>query len=50
VPRLDFIIETEKAICYALETAEQEGRAVLGTGSFYMAAEIRNYLSASISG
>ena len=42
-PKIHFIAETPTAIKSAIELARTEGRPVLGTGSFYMAAEIRNY-------
>ncbi|GHV74537.1 bifunctional folylpolyglutamate synthase/dihydrofolate synthase [Spirochaetia bacterium] len=41
VPELLFIPETVKAIDYALEERRKAGLPVLGTGSFYLAAEIR---------
>jgi dihydrofolate synthase/folylpolyglutamate synthase len=41
VPELLFIPETEKAIHQALEESRTMGLPVLGTGSFYLAAEIR---------
>ncbi|AEF86447.1 tetrahydrofolate synthase [Treponema primitia ZAS-2] len=40
-PELLFIPETEKAIQYILTESRKAGLPVLGTGSFYLAAEIR---------
>jgi dihydrofolate synthase/folylpolyglutamate synthase len=41
-PEIIYIPRTEEAIAKALETGERTGLPVLGTGSFYLAAEIRN--------
>ncbi|GHU62672.1 bifunctional folylpolyglutamate synthase/dihydrofolate synthase [Spirochaetia bacterium] len=41
VPELLFIPETIKAIDHCLEESRKAGLPVLGTGSFYLAAEIR---------
>jgi dihydrofolate synthase/folylpolyglutamate synthase len=41
---LRFIPETDRAIREALELAAERGLPVLGTGSFYLAAEIRQIL------
>jgi dihydrofolate synthase/folylpolyglutamate synthase len=38
-----FIDETEQALRYALDLGREQGLPVLGTGSFYLAAEIRSF-------
>jgi dihydrofolate synthase/folylpolyglutamate synthase len=42
LPEILYIPRTEEAIEKALELGERTGLPVLGTGSFYLAAEIRN--------
>jgi dihydrofolate synthase/folylpolyglutamate synthase len=42
---LFFIIDTQKAIKHALGLRRETGLPILGTGSFYLAAEIRNTAS-----
>jgi dihydrofolate synthase/folylpolyglutamate synthase len=42
--KIEFIRDTESAVHYAIKTACEKKLPVLGTGSFYLAAEIRNYV------
>jgi dihydrofolate synthase/folylpolyglutamate synthase len=42
--KVEFIKDTEEGIKAALRYAKEKNAAVLGTGSFYLAAEIRNYI------
>jgi dihydrofolate synthase/folylpolyglutamate synthase len=44
---LVFIKETETAIRYAFDQSREQGLPVLGTGSFYLAAEIRSLAARS---
>jgi dihydrofolate synthase/folylpolyglutamate synthase len=44
-----FIRETEKAVRFVLDQSREQGLPVLGTGSFYLAAELRS-VAASLSG
>ncbi|MDR1862329.1 MAG: tetrahydrofolate synthase [Treponema sp.] len=49
-PELFYIPQTDKAIEKALELGEKTGLPILGTGSFYLAAEIRNTIKAGDGG
>ena len=46
-PEIHFLPNTEEAICMAIEMAHKFNLAVLGTGSFYLAAEIRSRVMSS---
>jgi len=43
-PNVLFVPDTEKAVSQAISLAREQGLPVLGTGSFYLAAEIRERL------